>query len=522
MDMNADASKDVSTVHLPYIEITRENGSIVRHCCATEDCSKCHLCFLKRVHMMRHLSDDHGIQVNIPKRPMGRPKGCNASTASNSFHSMRQSKTRFTDNDAKIRNARNKHMCDKETAAKTFWESLDDDNKPPLDVWRKNYVAEAMARWESGMPARMHRMECAIKLGYEAWQRKKPTNELKEEGMVHDVEKTKTLDESSIDRTLPAPKKAKKAKECDGPSSTPFHTNRRPIFSEKKTASEPIYVPSPEESSVVKDIYLQVSVGKLECVGDPPKLSSYVASLMGGVIVHLRSEKFDLDMDFDVFIIDEFTNIEASTKTINLLALWLEHTMPSNVMDQVWFVDNLWYDFMLDLPAERAMSNYFGSIDLSAKLFTFFPIVENNHWTLVVYYNGHLRRLPGLLRGQSAILSFDSLGMTTCERYLSIVHRALTHFAKHASNDGVRVELELASSMCLASTIETPRQHNAVDCGYYVMSYIRLLIEGGIQGKRNRKWLSKQWFEHGEVEAMKEDLVKWINAWLFAVPQGWQ
>ncbi|MCO5611757.1 hypothetical protein L7F22_066015 [Adiantum nelumboides] len=427
MDMNVNASNDASTVHLPYIQITRENGSIVRHCRANEDCPKRHLCFLKRMHLMRHLSDDHGIQVNIPKRPMGRPKGCNASTASNSSRSMRQSKTRFTDIDAKIRNARNKHRRDKEAAAKTFWESLDDDNKPPLDVWRKNYVAEAMARWESGMPARMHRMECAIKLGYEAWQRKKPTNEPKEEGMVHDVEETKTptKDESSIDRTPPAPKKAKKAKGCDGPSSTPFHTNRQPIFSEKKTASEPIYVPSPEESSVVKDIYLKVGAGKLGCVGDPPKLSSYVASLMGGVIVHLRSEKFDLDMDFDVSIIDEheFTNIEASTKTINLLALWLEHTMPSNVIDQVWFVDSLWYDFMLDMPAERALSNYFGSIDLSAKLFTFFPIVENNHWTLVVYYNGHLRRLPGLSRGQSIILSFDSLGMTTCERYLSTVHR---------------------------------------------------------------------------------------------------
>ncbi|MCO5549892.1 hypothetical protein L7F22_003367 [Adiantum nelumboides] len=300
--------------------------------------------------MMRHLSDDHDIQINISERLMGRPKGCNASTASNSSRSMRQSKTRFTDIDAKIKNARNKHRCDKEVAAKTFWESLDDDNKPPLDVWCKIYVAEAMARWESRMPMPMHRMECAIKLGYEAWQRKKPTNEPKGEGMVYDVEETKipTKDESSIDRTPPAPKKAKKAKECDGPSSTPFHTNR------------------------------QVSAGKLECVGDPPKLSSYVASLMGGVIVHLRLEKFDLDMDFDVSIIDEheFTNIEASTKTINLLALWLEHTMLSNVMDQVWFIDSLWYDFMLDISAERALSNYFGSIDLSAKLFTFFPIVE--------------------------------------------------------------------------------------------------------------------------------------------------
>ncbi|MCO5587668.1 hypothetical protein L7F22_041619 [Adiantum nelumboides] len=315
MDMNADASNDASTVHLPYIEITRENGSIVHHCRATEDCPKRHLCFLKRVHMMHHLSDDHGIQVNIPKRPMGRPKGCNASTTLNSSRSMRQSKTRFTDIDAKIRNAWNKHRRDKEAAAKTFWESLDDDNKPPLDVWRKNYVAEAMARWESRMPARMHRMECAIKLGYEAW----PANEPKEDGMIHDVEETKTptKDESSIDRTPPAPKKAKKAKECDGPSSTPFHTNRQPIFSEKKTASEPIYVPSPEESSVVKDIYLQVSAGKLGCVEDSPKLSSYVAR----VIVHLRSEKFDLDMDFNVSIINEheFTNIKASTKTINLI-----------------------------------------------------------------------------------------------------------------------------------------------------------------------------------------------------------
>ena len=50
--------------------------------------------------------------------------------------------------------------------------------------------------------------------------------------------------------------------------------------------------------------------------------------------------------------------------------------MPSKIMEHVWFVDSLWYSFLFDMPEEQSIANYFGKVDLSTCLFTFFPSVE--------------------------------------------------------------------------------------------------------------------------------------------------
>lgn len=55
---------------------------------------------------------------------------------------------------------------------------------------------------------------------------------------------------------------------------------------------------------------------------------------------------------------------------------WLESTLREETLDQAWFVDSLWYSFMQTMPSERALRNYFGRVDLSSRVFTFFPIVD--------------------------------------------------------------------------------------------------------------------------------------------------
>lgn len=58
------------------------------------------------------------------------------------------------------------------------------------------------------------------------------------------------------------------------------------------------------------------------------------------------------------------------------ISRWMEHILEEDVIDRVWFIDSLWFSFMQTLPTERAMRNYYGRIDLSTRMFTFFPIVD--------------------------------------------------------------------------------------------------------------------------------------------------
>ncbi|KAI5073439.1 hypothetical protein GOP47_0011452 [Adiantum capillus-veneris] len=59
---------------------------------------------------------------------------------------------------------------------------------------------------------------------------------------------------------------------------------------------------------------------------------------------------------------------------------------------------------------------------------------------------------------------------------------------------------------------------NAHDCGWYVMKCMRMLIEGGLVGRPPRSWLSKKWFQHEDVEILKEDLREWLAQALGEVP----
>lgn len=49
---------------------------------------------------------------------------------------------------------------------------------------------------------------------------------------------------------------------------------------------------------------------------------------------------------------------------------------PKDIMERVWFIDSLWYSYILQDVSELGMENFFGKVDLATQMFTFFPIVD--------------------------------------------------------------------------------------------------------------------------------------------------
>ncbi|KAI5079606.1 hypothetical protein GOP47_0005085 [Adiantum capillus-veneris] len=188
-----------------------------------------------------------------------------------------------------------------------------------------------------------------------------------------------------------------------------------------------------------------------------------------GVTFVLRSSRAGLESGLDAHVIDDVLDLEASTKTINLFALWMESILPPDVLSAMWWLDNLRFPFVSECAiGDYTFSNFFGTPDLGSHIFTFFPILYGSHWVLVAFYNAHLIRIPILTRRLSAILLFDLLSIVCMERLLPHVSRVLKHFSKHCSNLQVKEELEDPHEACELITAQCPQQPNFIDCGYHV------------------------------------------------------
>ncbi|KAI5063020.1 hypothetical protein GOP47_0021567 [Adiantum capillus-veneris] len=113
---------------------------------------------------------------------------------------------------------------------------------------------------------------------------------------------------------------------------------------------------------------------------------------------------------------------------------------------------------------------------------------------------------------------FDSLSiLRSAHEYRDVLQRACEHFGKYCTDQVVQSELlDLIKSIGY-ETIEIPQQPNAHDCGWYVMKCMRMLIEGGLVGCPPRSWLSRKWFQHEDVEILK-DLREWLAQALGEVP----
>lgn len=70
-----EASSSSSSHLLPYIEIKFLDGRTLRRCCASNKCAGSEKFIEKRKRMMAHLREKHGLIIDIPYRPTGRPHG---------------------------------------------------------------------------------------------------------------------------------------------------------------------------------------------------------------------------------------------------------------------------------------------------------------------------------------------------------------------------------------------------------------------------------------------------------------
>ncbi|KAI5065807.1 hypothetical protein GOP47_0018431 [Adiantum capillus-veneris] len=92
-----------------YVEIELPDGRLAHQCHASEDCPS-RLAFLfKRLRMMTHLKESHGIDIEIPKRPGGRPLHKEVERRANLLPNLevkawkKAAMKRFTDKDWKFK-----------------------------------------------------------------------------------------------------------------------------------------------------------------------------------------------------------------------------------------------------------------------------------------------------------------------------------------------------------------------------------------------------------------------------------
>ncbi|KAI5071366.1 hypothetical protein GOP47_0013617 [Adiantum capillus-veneris] len=68
---------------------------------------------------------------------------------------------------------------------------------------------------------------------------------------------------------------------------------------------------------------------------------------------------------------------------------------------------------------------------------------------------------------------------------------------------------------------ECPQQPNSADCGYYIMTTMRLLIKTTFKDKQPQlNSLKKNWFQHEEVDFTRKKLNEWLHKQLGEVAIG--
>lgn len=140
-------------------------------------------------------------------------------------------------------------------------------------------------------------------------------------------------------------------------------------------------------------------------------LSNGICRFESGLGIQFMSQTFNLVVDVDINLVDVIMTKKASTKTMNLFFLWvslyfrsmsmkechhycshflnitwmllnhrwLEYTLTKEAVENVWFVDSLWFPFLKSAGLHedsKKVQNYFGSVDVSKHLFVFLPIVD--------------------------------------------------------------------------------------------------------------------------------------------------
>ncbi|KAI5064016.1 hypothetical protein GOP47_0020686 [Adiantum capillus-veneris] len=372
----------------PFIEVMGTNGKVIRECHASQTCIDQKVSYERRCLLIRNLKNVHKItNIHVPEHQTGRPKTSERPPRPVSPRSKRQCVTRFGDIAYKVRAERRKFHKALQVRATKEWERVFDKEEKSQIEWEEAWIEAQKSAWEGDMPSRITKLEAKIKRGY------KP----RAYGVPHDADIPREENERDDKEGI---------KVSDDESAIPVSS-------------------STTSFAHVETISFLVSHDHLVCEIDHSNMDQFLDRCRKGVTFVLRSSRSGLESGLDAHVIDDVLDLEASTKTINLFALWMESILPPDVLS-------------------------------GAHIFTFFPVLDRSHWVLVEFYNAHLIRIPTLSRRRSSILLFDSLSIVCMERLLPHVPRVLKHFSKHCSNLQVKEELEDPREACELLTAQCP------------------------------------------------------------------
>ncbi|MCO5552089.1 hypothetical protein L7F22_040983 [Adiantum nelumboides] len=478
---------DIVAKQLFLEEYRERDGTLVRYCRVNENCSQRNRAWEKRVDLIHHVKKYHGLIIEVPRKSAGRPKGDQKSELPNGSRSHRQAKTRFQSLETRIKLARNKHIKYLNENAKKRWKLSSLNGKIPYEQWLKNYVHEEMEKWENDMPSRVAKMKANIAKGYKAMSRKYKSND----------EKEKDPNEENIENTQHEDDTLTFSESMETHGEEDEETLHTP------SSNEVVDKVSPTKKTLKSKTHIPIDISS-------PSGSICAIEMARSPNVHSYSKRYGLEVTYDVKLAREITNKKASSQAMNFFVVWIEHMFEEDTLKHVWFVDSLWLSFMKTLPSDRAMRNYFGRVDLSNRMFTFFPIVDEDRWTLGVFFNHRVRHLPRLPKNKSTLMFFDSMATRTIDQYMIPLRRALQFFSIYTTHQELKEEL-LSLGNCHIQTMEMLRQANTKDCGYYVMIVMKLLIQGGVHNRIPKEWLTSGWFSHAAVETLKLELGVWAQ-----------
>lgn len=155
---------------VPYEDITLANGKVTRRCIANDVCRTKNICYEKRIDMMDHLNDVHGIVHNIPFRKVGRPSGLVLATSSKPLSFEKQSRARFANAEYKFNRNMKKHEAKVQKAKIKEWNAMSNvekEAKGPRDVFVNDAIMMEMEAYMSQKDDRMREIQRRIVEGYE-------------------------------------------------------------------------------------------------------------------------------------------------------------------------------------------------------------------------------------------------------------------------------------------------------------------------------------------------------------------
>ncbi|KAI5074243.1 hypothetical protein GOP47_0010204 [Adiantum capillus-veneris] len=202
--------------------------------------------------------------------------------------------------------------------------------------------------------------------------------------------------------------------------------------------------------------------------------------------------------------------LPSSKRELSLkVRLHLGKSSPNIVRDSPLPISTLPLTIMI---ANRSIKKEFGSSSGGTK-----KLLKESLWFEFLDSSLHedktkaLNYVGSIDAGTTSLMYFNSLKKACPNSYLPQVYRALRFMSINCSKESLKAFMESPRSSL--NTIKHPQvslQPNAIDCGFYVMLYMKKLIEGAY-GKRSSSWITKSWFKHMKIEATKKSLASWAK-----------